>query len=406
VRWQGGILSTMNNRPPYDLLILGGGVIGLSCAWQLARRWPSKRIGVIDAPQLGRSASMAAAGMLAPFAEFSKDTPLARLAVASLDLFPQFLHELKADAPQAPAIRGGGTISPRVDLTDDNALMLRAELVNAMGRPVRTVCEVELSKLCPGLSPDIHWALHFPQEGSIDPRRLHAALQIASERRGIERIVGEAVALDRDDDEQRLDVLIDDRTWTLRADQILVATGAWTENVAALVGRFLSMTPIKGQVARLEAPDGWLPLTIHHRSVYLAPRDGQGVLVGATMEDRGFDWTVQGKVIGQLIETAARILPAIRSLPVVESWAGLRPCPPDGVPMIGQFKPPFDTRCWVASGHFRNGILLTPLTGALIARSFAQCWGEVPEPIVGADIVATLSAQTIAALDPNRPSLA
>lgn len=342
-----------------DLLVVGGGVIGLACALEIDAAHPGLRIAVLDKPTAAGKASRAAAGMLAPWAEFGADGPLYRLCVRSLGRYPAFL------ARHAPHVRlhQSGTLVPSDPANERSAT--REAFLRGTGLRFDVLEGADLRRAEPALNPSIARALLLP-EALIHAAALHEALLARAAVRGIALSAAD-IAEVRTRGARIESVRLDDGT-ECAPGHVLLATGAWS---AALGERFriaIPVHPVKGQLAVLAAPDGLLRHTIHTHEAYAAPRAGHGIVVGATMEDAGFDAGASAATTAALVEASAALVPALAGLPVREVHVGFRPRTTDGLPVIGR------SSVWenllIATGHFRNGILLTPETGAAVARLY------------------------------------
>lgn len=352
------------NQPTTDLAIIGGGVIGLSCALQLRARFPNMKMTIFDAPNKPGVASRAAAGMLVPLAEFHEDSPLFRFAMASYRSWPRFLEEF---TESGPVLDTNGALIPAGEEEAD-----RGERAAAFARlhtdQVTELVGAEVRAAEPLLEgPACQRAFHI--EGSlIDPRKLHDALTHRAGKSGISIVSGNVCSIDlRNGLAESLTLENGNR---VGFGNLLLSTGAWSRSLGEMLGLRVEIVPIKGQVVRLEAPDGLLRHVVHTTPIYFAPRTGQGLLIGATMEEKGFDESVEDSVTEKLRERARQFSSKIAELPVAEAWMGFRPKFSDGAPAIG-WSSRIDNLL-IATGHFRNGILLTPETGRLIADCFAS----------------------------------
>lgn len=351
-------------RTNFDLLVLGGGVIGLACARAIQRRHPKMTVGIVDAPTQAMPASRAAAGMLAPYAEFGEDTPLARACEQSLQLYDEFLSELLTESRIPVSFVRHGTLIPE---TREEKPRFAARLAQYTSRRIdfHLIEGDALRRVEPVLHPDIVRAIWLP-EALVNSRSLHTALREAVVRAGATWIDGRAVC--RHDQRSRITgIELADGTH-LKCGTLLAATGAWSNEVAALLDMPFDVRPIKGQMIRVASPNDWLYHVVHLKAFYLAPRPGFGIIIGSTMEDKGFDTRVDDEVVREFLAIADEVAPGVAAFPLAEAWAGLRPHTDDGLPIIGH------SARWqnvlVATGHFRNGILLTPLTGEIIAEFF------------------------------------
>ena len=326
-----------------DVAVIGGGVIGLSVAWAAARRGLS--VTVFDRGALGDGTSRMAAGMLAPVAEADAgEVALLRAGLAAAALWPAFAAELEQAAGADPGYRRCGTLVVARDADEAEALERERELRCALGVPVERLLGSRARRLEPGLAPGVRAALDVPGDHAVDPRALVAALVLACERAGVALRPHEEVADPR----------------AVRAGRVVLAQGAWAGP---------PVRPVKGQVLRLRDPDGpgLLERVIRFERGYVVPRGDGRYVVGATMEERGFDTTVTAGGIRELLQETQLIVPGIDELVLEEAAAGLRPATPDNGPLLG---PDAEGLIW-AAGHHRNGILLAPLTGAAIGGLLA-----------------------------------
>jgi glycine oxidase len=334
------------------LTVVGGGVIGLSCAWRLARA--GHTVTVCDAAPEAREASWAAAGMLAPHLEAHAPDDLWRFGVESLALWPEFAAALGG----APAIDYGarGGLLPVQDDEDERDARARLAFLAAAGVDARWLGPAELLSIEPNLSLSLRGALLVPG-GQVDTRRLLAALQSASSAAGVRLRYGTAVRRIAAGEVELADGASE------RADQVVIASGAWTPALAAASGLALQGEPVKGQLVRLRAPDGLLARFVFaHQRAYLVPRAGSGIVIGATMVESGFDKAEDAGAIARLAENARVVMPALREAAIAETWTGLRPRLQGGHPLVARAAPGLI----VATGHFRNGILLSPATAEAV----------------------------------------
>jgi glycine oxidase len=323
-----------------DAVIVGGGVIGLAAAWRAQQR--GLRVCVLERDEPGSGATNVAAGVLAPDPETPGFTALAR---RSAELWPAFAQELF----ELTGIDAGYTRCGSLVLAFDDELQLEGEWLDA-----DTLRAVE-----PGVSPECRGALHLPDDAQVDPRRVVDALVVA---------VGNALRTQADVVELRpTGVVLADGTH-IAAENVVLAAGAWS---ARRLARRLPVRPVKGQTLRLRGP---VPATriIRSDEVYVVPRANGETVLGATIEDAGFDTTPTDAATELLLRQAVRAVPAVADLELVEAVASLRPGTPDDGPLIGDWD-----GVLVASGHYRNGILLAPITADAVAALLS---GEEPPP--------------------------
>ncbi|GDY11506.1 glycine oxidase ThiO [Planctomycetota bacterium] len=337
--------------------MIGGGVIGLAAAWRLAAE-PGTQVTVYDAATVAREASWAAAGMLAPHHESESCDDRWALGVASLARWPGFARQLGHDLD----FRCAGGLVPALDAEDAAAAQHRMATLGVGS----WIDGGELRRRESAVTTAALGALWLPA-AQVDARRLGAALADACARNGV-AIRSRCQVSVR---ERRL--IVDGAE--IANDLTVLAAGAWTPELAELSGIALSGEPVKGQMLRLAVADGLLSTFIHHPDAYLVARSGQGVVVGATMAWTGFDKAEDAAAIDRLASGARRLVPALASAPIAETWTGLRPRLHRGRPLIARIRPDLI----IATGHFRNGILLTPITAEAVA---ALASGRAPPPEV------------------------
>jgi glycine oxidase len=331
-----------------DILVIGGGLIGLSVAWRAAAR--GARVRVVDAGRIGAGASHVAAGMLAPVAEAEfgeAGRRLLKLSLASLERWPAFAGELRAATGIDVGLRRTGTLVLARDA--DEAAALERELA------FRSECGLRVDRLRPSqartrepaLAPTLRLALEVPGDASVDPRLVVEALVAACRATGVELCEGERV--------ERLP----------EGPRVVVAAGAWS---AQLVPE-LRVRPLKGQLLRLRDPrgGGLVERVLRYEGGYLVPRGDGAYVLGATMEEQGFDTTVTAGGVYELLRDAHELVPGLSELVVEEALAGLRPATPDNLPIIAE-----RDGVLVATGHGRNGVLLTPLTADLVVAELEK----------------------------------
>jgi len=355
-----------------DVAVVGGGPIGLASAWRAAQR--GLRVCVLDAGDPG--AWHVAAGMLAPVAEahFGEDALLELSLRAAAD-FPAFCAELAEASGRDPGLHATGTLVVARDRDEAEALDRLHAFRMRLGLDVERLLPSAARRAEPALAPTVRLALGIAGDHSVDPRRLVPALAEAVGRAGGSvRARARVTALTVDGDRVTGVALADGGT--LEAGAVLVAAGAFSGRIEGLPGAAgVPVRPVKGQVLRLRDPHGpgLVERTIRTSAAYLVPRaDGRYVL-GATMEERGFDTAPTAGGVFELLRDVSEVLPGVLELELEELLAGLRPATPDNVPAIGAGA--LEGLYW-ATGHHRNGILLCGLTGELAAA--ALCGEELP----------------------------
>src|SRR6478736_2063276 len=332
---QGGVVSTAQQQS-YDLAVVGGGVIGLSVAWRASQS--GLRTVVLERGGIGAGASGVAAGMLAPSSEaaFGEQRVLA-LNLESARRWPAFAAELAERSGEDPGYRRYGTLLTARDA--DAAAALERELAfrEALGLAVERLLPTRARELEPALAPSLRAAASAPDDHAVDPRRLLAALAAA-----------------------------------------LRAAGAWVGGLAGVPeGARVPVRPVKGQLLRLRdhAGPGLLERVLRTEDFYIVPRGDGRYVLGATMEERGFDEAVTAGAVHDLLRNAVEVVPGITELEVEAAGAGLRPATPDNAPAIGPGE--LEGLHW-ATGHHRHGVLLAPLTADLVVDGLTG--GAVANP--------------------------
>ncbi|MFD6181174.1 glycine oxidase ThiO [Streptomyces goshikiensis] len=362
-----------------DVLVIGGGIIGLVTAWRAARR--GLRTVLAD-PAPGGGAAQVAAGMLAAVTElhYGEETLLG-LNLASAARYPEFAAEL-ADASGGMDIgyRACGTLAVALDADDRLHLRELHALQRRCGLESEWLTGRECRRLEPMLAPGVRGGLRVDGDHQVDPRRLAAALLAACERAGVEirRASAEWLLTAAD---RAVGVRLDDGV-ELRAGQVVLAAGSLSGRLAGVPPEVAApVRPVKGQVLRLTVPAGYGPFlsrtvraVVRGSHVYLVPRENGELVVGATSEELGWDTTVTAGGVYELLRDAHELVPGITELPLAETRAGLRPGSPDNAPLLGPTGLP---GLHLATGHYRNGVLLTPLTGDVMAELLTT--GAVPE---------------------------
>jgi glycine oxidase len=371
----------LSERGTYDVVIVGGGVIGLCCAWRVAGA--GAKVVVLDRVEPPAGATRVAAGMLAPIGELAFGEPeLLRMTIAAAEIYPDFVAELEAASEIGSGYARHGAL--HIALDRDEAMELRRvhDLQRSLGLGAEWLPPRRCRELEPGLAPSFNGGVHAPDEAAIDPRRMTAALLAAMAAAGVEMRSGAEVVAPILDGE-RLEGVRTRAGEELWASRVVLATGAWA-GAESWLPAFARppVRPVKGEILELRSPDGAAPCEriIASERVYLVPRSDGRLIVGATTEERGFDATVTAGGVHELLREAYRLLPDVAEMELVESMAGLRPGTPDNLPLIG---PGALDGLLLACGHYRNGILLAPLTARALAELLAG--GKLPDSVAAAD---------------------
>jgi len=334
----------------YDVAIVGGGVVGLAVAWRARAR--GLTVVVLDRGELGAATSRVAAGMLAPVAEADAgERPLLELGLRSAQRWPAFAQELTELTGVDLDYRTRGTLLLARDRDEAEALERERDLRARLGLRVEALLPSAARRLEPSLAPTLRGALHLPDDHAVDPRLVCAALARAAEKAGAVLRPGVEV---RDLD-------------ALPAEQVVVAAGPWSE----AFGAEARVRPVKGQSLRLRDPSGpgLIDRVVRWDGGYLVPRGDGRYVLGATTEERGFETAVTAGAVYELLRDAGELVPGVHELEVEEAIAGLRPGTPDNAPILGRSAA--DPRVVWATGHYRNGILLAPVTADIVVAELA-----------------------------------
>lgn len=360
----------MRNQEPFgggetaDVAVIGGGVIGLAVARALSRRGAGQ-VALIERGRLGSEASHAAAGMLAPQAEADRADPFFELACASRDLYPAFADELREETGTDIELERTGTLYLAFTPQDEAELEHRYNWQRRAGLTVERLSAEETRRLEPCISSSLRAALRFPLDVQVENRRLIAALSNSVLKLGV-RLLTETHVKSLIQERGRVRGVETSRG-LLDAPVVVVATGAWTSflEVSDKGVRPVSIEPVRGQMLSFESNPRLARHVIYSPRGYLVPRLDGRLLAGSTTEHAGFEKRVTGEGLHAITSHALEIAPAVGGLSLLDSWAGLRPRAEDGWPVIGECA---ELRgLFYATGHYRNGILLAPQTGALLA---------------------------------------
>ncbi|MFD2417467.1 glycine oxidase ThiO [Amycolatopsis pigmentata] len=345
--------------------VVGGGVIGLSVAWRAAAA--GHPVTVVD-PRPGYGASWVAGGMLAPVTEaWPGEEESLRLGEESLRRWPEFARALATDGGD-PGLSTEGTVVVALDRGDAGQLTVLADYLASVGRTVEQITSRRLRAVEPGLAGAVRGGLLVPGDLAVDNRKLLRSLHAAAARHGVEFVERKAEAIESG--------VVTTGSGTVECDVVVVAAGAHSGRLhPALAG---AVRPLKGEILRLRARRTSLPppsrtvrAVVEGRPVYLVPRAGGELVLGATQYEAGFDESVTAGGVRELLDSAERIFPGIAEFELVETAAGLRAASVDTMPFIGELAP----GVLAATGHHRNGLLMAPVTADAVVAFLA---GEKP----------------------------
>jgi glycine oxidase len=347
-----------------DVLVVGGGIVGAAIAWRLAKAGAA--VTLLEKGAIGREASFAGGGMLTPVHLAEYPPALAGACSASLALYEPLCREIAPLASVDPEYRMNGLLLLVTDDAGEEAARMLEAWKREKGRPVERLTRDEALAIEPHLTRDLRRALRLPDIAQVRNNRMTVALCEAAAKKGAEirtdtpvtgflRVPGRVNGVKT----PRGDVY---------AGTTVLAAGAWSPELVRSVGLDLQVRPVKGQMLLAGGPPDFCRHMILDGESYLIPRADGRILIGSTLEDVGFDKSVTIDAMGDLAARGARLMPDLGKLPMVTSWAGLRPATPDRLPYIG--KAPVEGLL-IATGHYRNGILLAPITAEIVADLLA-----------------------------------
>jgi glycine oxidase len=351
-----------------DVVIIGGGVIGLAIARGLALRGV-RDVCLIERGTLGTEASFAAAGMLLPQVEADAEDDFFKLACRSRDLYPSFAKDLREETGVDVELDSTGTLYLALNEHDQEEIEKRYRWQVSAGLAVELLSAAAARELEPCISESAHGALLFPNDIQVENRRLLSALANSVNNLGVEVLI-----------ETNVELLMIERSrvtgvqtsrGTIRCKSLVIAAGTWSSFLLrSSVFPDPAIQPVRGQMICLESKPQLTRHVLYSPRGYLVPRKDGRLLAGSTSENAGFAKRVTAGGISSILQNTLEISPAIGTLPVVDTWAGLRPRPADGLPVLGACGE-IDGVLY-ATGHYRNGILLAPLTAELITETIVD----------------------------------
>ncbi len=343
-----------------SVVIVGGGIVGLSLAFALARRGAD--VLVLERMRVGAGAAGVAAGMLAVAGEAEYETlELARLAVESRRLYPEFVRAAEQASGLACGLRQDGTLVVALGRDDEEELERLRHFQQRLGLSSTWLDGDQTRAEEPQLSPRVTAGLLAPEDHQVNPRAMLVALEQAVKTLGGQVLTGRQVT-GFEVEGGRL-ARVRGREFAVRCEAAVLAAGAWSSTGLAWPGSPIAVRPVKGQLVRVRGP-ALLRRVIRAPSVYLVPRQDGELVVGATMEEQGFDATPTAGAVMDLLWQARLVVPAVYDLELAEANTGFRPATRDHLPLIGPADVP---GLYIATGHFRHGVLLASVTAVLLA---------------------------------------
>ena len=355
-----------------DVLVIGGGIIGCSIAWRLAQA--GMQVTVLDRSEPGAEASSAAAGMLAPLGEMVTPREFSELCLASRGLYPKFAAEIEETSGRHVGYRSDGSLLVALDEKLEEELAEVHRTQGAQGYTLHPLSAAEVHQRGMGLSLQLRSGLFIPGDHWVDNERLMSALLVACRRAGVRIEAGHAVHEFRTKGDH-IESLSAENCSTFTAKTYVLSAGCWSGQVAGDLRIQIPVIPCCGQMMEFEAPRE-LPFVVRAGIHYLVPRPERRLLVGTTAEYTGFEKAVTGKGLLSILEGALRLAPIIGDCRFLRAWAGLRPDTADHLPILGYGE---IENLVFATGHFRNGILLAPLTAEIIVDLILK--GATSQPI-------------------------
>lgn len=349
-----------------DVIVVGGGVMGCATAFALAKRGLS--VAVLERSVPGAEASSAAAGMLGAQMEMKTDSAIARLCLASRALYAPLAAELyertgiDTGYRACGVLRAAFTEQDRAQLEREFGWQVQAEL------PIQPLDGVGARAIEPALATAVTAAMLFPEDGRVDPPAFLQALRIAAERAGARFQSGSYVRRVATESNRARGIELEDGS-VVEAGHVVVAAGSWSSLVEGTTLPPRAVRPARGQIVELVLPSPILRGIVFGPRCYLSPRDDGRILIGSTLEFVGFQRGVTARAVRNLLDAAIELIPALADASVGQSWSNFRPHTTDELPLIG---PTSVERLLLATGHYRNGILLAPITAELVARSIAS----------------------------------
>jgi glycine oxidase len=346
----------------FNIAIIGGGIIGASIAFELADE--KLRVVVLDRQEPGREASWAAAGMLSPAPDSPRDLPLVPFARESLGLYPQFIQAIEEVSGEPTAYAREGALEIFTDAETESECDRRSRKLRRLGIAAESITVDAARKMEPAVGASARAALWLPEEGTVEPRVLTNALLTAARNRGVEIRANCGVSGILTEGGRCSGVLAGGER--ISAEHVILAAGSFSGHIAnePSLRDFAPTRPVRGQMLALRPKSigEGLKRVVRSERGYLVPRSDGRIVAGSTSEEAGFEKQVTASGLRKILDASLEMCPALGSAEVVETWSGLRPGTPDDLPVLGQTN---TAGLWIATGHYRNGILLAAATAKL-----------------------------------------
>src|SRR5271170_6735467 len=348
----------------FDVAIAGAGLIGGSIAFELARA--GLRVGLFDRQEPGKESSWAGAGILSPAPESAAMIPLVPLAKASMAIYPEFVRAVEEISGQSAGFRPKGTLQAIFTPDAREELSTVIALHHGLGLKAEPLRAEDARELEPSLSEDLEAGVLRPDEASVDNRALTQAVLEAARRSGVQFFPGTGAEAIRREGDRCAGLQL--KNEKIEARWTVIAAGCFSANIAG-VAAYAPVRPAKGQMIALRPDDLKIERVLWSENIYLVPRNDGRILAGATVEYTGFEKGMTAGGLEKVLAGAIELSPALANARVEETWAGLRPDSPDHLPILG---PADIDGLLIATGHFRGGILLTPITARLVCEWVTQ----------------------------------
>jgi len=348
----------------YDALIVGGGIIGGSIAYELAQR--SLRVSVLDRQELMREASWAAAGMLTPAPESPAAIPLVPLGRASLSLYPKFIEALEEVSGRRTGFRTGGAIEVLCHGDPERELSTLVALYRGLGLSCEPIPVAEMRAMEPSLGRNARAAALLPEECSIEPRALASALLVAAASAGVNLSpVVNVISLALEG--RKCVGVVTSRGEILHAPHVVLAAGCWSSQIPE-AAPYAPALPVRGQMLALRHFGPPIRHVLRSERGYIVPRNldsPQTLVVGSTLENAGYEKRVTAGGVEKILSAVNELVPELAQAELIDTWSGLRPGTPDQLPILGEAG---IEGLIFATGHYRSGILLAPITAKLVGE--------------------------------------